>query len=126
MTEKTTPPTPPTPPTGGTKTNPALVLRRPPASHVAGDPDPAPEWTPFDPDLTRGQTQVLKAEETRLFRMLSARTPRAMLGVIVLLEDLAGQAPAVDAALEEEDKRRRLDAARPHRPATLLTKGPRS
>jgi hypothetical protein len=49
-----------------------------------------------------------------------------MLGVIVLLEDLAEQAPAVDAALVEEDKRRRLDAARPHRPATLLTKGPRS
>jgi hypothetical protein len=118
-----------------TRTNPPLVLRTRPVvaapSHVAGLPDPAPVWTPFDPDLTPGQDRVLTAELPRLFRLLDARDDRRrsanLAAVLVILDDLHEQAPAVDEALREQRVRDRLPGgADRRRPAQLLTKGPRS
>lgn len=91
------------------------------AGAVASEhPQPAVDF--HDPRLTRGQAQVLRAETPRLFRLLGDRRPRSLVALLVLLEDLAEQAPAVDDALALEDERRRnADAARP-RLTGMLTK----
>jgi hypothetical protein len=116
-----------------TRTNPPLVRTRPAvdrlhaAVHRMGAPAPAPEWTPFDPDLTPGQDRVLTAELPRLFRLLDARDDRRRLAnlaaVLVILDDLHEQVPAVDEALREQRVRDRLPGgADRRRPSQLLTK----
>lgn len=77
----------------------------------------------YEPRLTRGQAQVLRAEQPRLFRYLGRRgDPRAVDAAVLLLEDLAGQAPAVDEAIAFEAERRRAAAAARPRLATVLTR----
>jgi hypothetical protein len=67
-----------------------------------------------DPPLTQGQKRVFEGERARLFRMLDARTPAKDAAVLELLDDMAGQAPAVDQVIAEEAQRRRDTAdARP-------------
>jgi hypothetical protein len=64
------------------------------------------------PQLTAGQRRLLDAEWDRLRRLLDVRIgadlgdPARILGAVVLLDDMARQAPALDAAIQEEDARR--------------------
>lgn len=124
------------------KTNPPVtgattVIRRPaPRFHDIGDPDayvtalaaavaaehPQPAVDFHNPRLTRGQAQVLRTERDRLCRMLDRRDGRSLGAVLVLLEDLAEQAPAVDQALAEQDERRRAALAGRTRLAHVLTR----
>jgi hypothetical protein len=129
------------PPDSAAKTNPPITpptgsIRPAPRFHDVTDPDayvatlagavaaehPLPAVDFHDPRLTRGQAQLLRAEQPRLFRMLNDRRPRNTVALLVLLEDLAEQAPAVDDALALEDERRRTVAAARPRVAELLSK----
>jgi hypothetical protein len=113
------------------------LIRSVPRFHDLTDPDeyvaalagavaaehPQPAVDLHNPQLTRGQAQVLRAETPRLFRLLSRRSdPRAIPAAVLLLEDLAEQAPAVDDALALEDERRRAALAGRPRLATVLSK----
>jgi hypothetical protein len=78
-----------------------------------------------DPNLTAGQRRLLQAEQARLFRMLDDRRPGRLEAVLVLLDDLAQQAPAVDDVLESERQRRRdTAAARPTIALALVSNRP--
>lgn len=121
---------------------PAVLAGPPPRFHDVTDPDayvdaladavaaeaPPPAVDLHDPDLTRGQAQVLRAEQSRLIRILDRRVddgrgdPRAVAAVLILLEDLAGQAPAVDDELAREQERRSAAAAARPRLAGVLSK----
>lgn len=93
-----------------------------PAAHPAEPkalPEPVePAVSFFDPQLTPGQRQILTAELPRLFRMIARGKYAA---VVDLLDDLAGQAPAVDKVLAAETQRRRDTAAA--RPTLALALG---
>jgi hypothetical protein len=83
------------------------------ADAVAAEVDD-PAVTFEDPPLTQGQKRVFEGERARLFRMLDARTPAKDAAVLEWLDDMAGQAPAVDQVIAEEAQRRRDTAdARP-------------
>jgi hypothetical protein len=132
------------PPDSAAKTNPPITpptgsIRPAPRFHDVTDPDayvatlagavaaehPLPAVDFHDPRLTRGQAQLLRAEQPRLFRMLKVRDHRRLAklaAVLELLEDLAEQAPAVDDALAFEDERRRSTAAARPRMGELLSK----
>lgn len=81
--------------------------------------DPPAEFE--NPQLTPGQKRVFEGERARLFRMLDARTPAKDAAVLVLLDDMASQAPAVDAVIAVEAERRRAAAA--ERPTVALALG---
>lgn len=63
------------------------------------------------PQLTTGQRRLLDAEFDRLRRLLDVRVdddlgdPARLLTAVVLLDDMARQAPALDAVIREEDAR---------------------
>jgi hypothetical protein len=89
-----------------------------PAAHPTAPKLVEPAPTFFDPTLTPGQRQILTAELPRLFRMIARGK---YVAVVDLLDDLAGQAPAVDKVLAAETQRRRDTAAA--RPTLALTLG---